>query len=80
MCVIQIYLDISVGSSTEVKIFCFTISNLNKDRRSECIETFPTIACNVWNLVEYVGFTNQYIQFPFNIWGSCKCSQYIFLT
>jgi len=31
MCVIHLYLDMSVGSSTQVKIFCFTIANVNKD-------------------------------------------------
>ena len=80
MCVIQLYLDMSVRSSTQVKIFCFTIANVNKDHGSECIETFPTIACNVWNLVDYVGFTNQYFQFLFTICKSRKFSQYLFLV
>jgi len=80
MCVIHLYLDMSVRSSTQVKIFCFTVATVNKVHGSECIETFPTIAYNVWNLVQYFGFTNQYFQFLFILCKSRKFSQYLFLV
>jgi len=80
MCVIQLYLDTPVSSSTQVKIFCFTIATVNKVHGSECIETSTTLACTVWNLEDYVGFTNQYFRFLFYLFKSRKCSQYLFLT